>query len=255
MNYITKKIVRICVFAAAFCAAFGVARAYAPDSTDLKLLERKDRIGAKEYLSADSSDKKNENQIILKGAPFTPAQDSAFYYQTSINIPVRNRLDLDLRDSYKAWSAYMEILAGKPWQTAMRHMREIPESILKPTPVEMATYQHHIRQSMYVPGVRTLPPLGTGFSMEAIKGFLGVSRDFSPVVNYRLEYISDVEIVVYSIKAIIINTIFKGKQPPGEYSVKWNGRNDDGSPQPSGDYVIEVRIDGKITSRKVVILP
>jgi flagellar hook assembly protein FlgD len=91
--------------------------------------------------------------------------------------------------------------------------------------------------------------------MDAIGRFLGLTEDLSPTISYSLFETSHVEIVIYSVQANVIATIFSGRQVPGNYSYTWNGRNDRGMKMGSGDYVGEVRIGEKRYVRKRIYIP
>jgi len=75
-----------------------------------------------------------------------------------------------------------------------------------------------------------------------IAQFFGLAEDVSPVIKYNLDFATEVQIVIYSVNASVVATLFDGHQPAGNYSITWNGRDDKGRKLPSGDYVAEVRI-------------
>ncbi|MER3329064.1 MAG: FlgD immunoglobulin-like domain containing protein, partial [Candidatus Kapaibacterium sp.] len=65
---------------------------------------------------------------------------------------------------------------------------------------------------------------------------------------------TEVEVVIYSIQAVVVATIFKGHLPPGSYQRTWTGRDENGRKLPPGDYIGEVRIKGENSYRKQIIL-
>ncbi|MBR3090812.1 MAG: hypothetical protein IKH10_02320, partial [Bacteroidetes bacterium] len=83
---------------------------------------------------------------------------------------------------------------------------------------------------------------------------LGIIEDTSPEIKYSLGMIADVEIVIYSVQAKVIATIFKGTQRPGSYKITWNQRDDKGKKMPYGDYIAEVRIGTDRFVRKRIVI-
>ncbi len=133
------------------------------------------------------------------------------------------------------------------WQSFQRQFENIPQQYYVPLGVEVVQRYENEQRSMAVDGMTTLPKYNTGLRipLSAIGDFLGVTEDLSPVLEYNLERRSEVVIVIYSVQARVIATVLNTVQPPGKYSIKWNGRDDNGRIMPPGDYVGEVRI-GKL---------
>jgi flagellar basal-body rod modification protein FlgD len=99
------------------------------------------------------------------------------------------------------------------------------------------------------------PGSGLQIPLSAIGAFLGLTEDVSPVISYSLESSAEVEVVVYSVQALVIRTLLTAKQYPGSYSITWDGKNDKGIIMPKGDYVAEVRIGKDRIVRKRIVVP
>jgi|GEM_PF-207075 hypothetical protein len=182
---------------------------------------------------------------------YTPAQDSAYYKAIKQRLPINTRFQNDIKMlTYKYNSSSRE---NDPWENARNNMN-IPHEFLLPSDVERASYQYGIQMSQYVPFMKTIPQFGMTVSLSTIGKLLGMEEDVSPVIKYELEYTSDVEVVVYSMQAVVIATIIKGIQPAGFYTYTWNGRNDVGLVMPHGDYVAEVRIGKSKFIRKRIVI-
>jgi len=64
---------------------------------------------------------------------------------------------------------------------------------------------------------------------------------FNPIlsINYSLDIQSNIKVRVYNILGQEVKTIYSGMKSPGNYTMIWNGTNNDGSLMPSGTYFIE----------------
>jgi len=49
-------------------------------------------------------------------------------------------------------------------------------------------------------------------------------------------------------------TLVQGKRQVGKYELVWNGRDEFGVPVPSGVYLVNMRADGFVQSRKIVLM-
>lgn len=185
---------------------------------------------------------------------YTQEQDSAFRAALDINIPfsLRSRLDLEL--SERLWQLASGQIERNPWISAMNALSSLPAGVFNPSDVEMVQWQTNIMNSMYVPFVKTYSPYGAKIDFETIGKFLGLVEDVSPIIKYNLAITADVEVVVYSIQASVVATLFKGMQSPGNYTINWNARDDKGRQMPAGDYIGEVRIGEDRYVRKRIVI-
>ena len=183
---------------------------------------------------------------------YSPLQDSAYKEALKENIPVSQRIRETL--------GIIDILIlqnSKPksnWEIARNNLNQIPSEYYNADPVEVVNREIMFQQSQYAPFVRSYSQYGAKISMSEVMNLLGFNQDFSPNISYELDHHSKVKIVIYSIQAVAIATIFEGIQEPGSYTKTWNQRDDNGRFMPPGEYVAEVKIDNRRLVMKSIII-
>ncbi len=206
-------------------------------------------------LSGSINDQKQSPKGSTTGElPTTATQDSAYNEAINNSLPPLTRLYIDLNESAALWEFERQLMEGKPWQIALKNLQSLPPDIFKPTENQIVQQQINIQQAFHVPFVQTYNPYGLKVSFSDIGRLLGLAEDVSPRIRYSLEKSSNVEVVIYSVQAIVIQTLFNGTQPPGEYELLWNGKNYNGADVPPGDYIAEVRIGKERYIRKRVVI-
>ena len=77
----------------------------------------------------------------------------------------------------------------------------------------------------------------TSFNIESC-----YPNPFNPIVsiNYNLDVKSDINVKVYNILGQEIKTLYTGSKNPGNYTLNWDGTNNEGNLMPSGSYFIEL---------------
>jgi hypothetical protein len=184
---------------------------------------------------------------------FTPEQDSAYKKALNSRLPK----EILLKETLDFIEINMEInrlLRDSPWMIARRNLASIPSEYFKADPVEIVHRQQMIQDAQYVPFVQTLPRAGFQVTPQEVGKLLGLIEDRTATIKYTLDHTTEVEIVIYSINAKVVATIFKGVQTPGSYQRTWNGRDDNGKQLPPGDYIGEVRIGSYRYVRKIIEL-
>lgn len=197
------------------------------------------------------------DQVYLPGGDtipqFTADQDSAYYKAMRTKIPQFTRFSMELQSASEE-NAYMKELSKSQWAIALKNLAAIPAQAYSPDPVDITNQENSIRQSLYVPLVPTYMSSGLRVPLSTISQLFGLSENVSPTITYKLEAPTEIEVVVYSLQAIIVQTIFKGTQQSGTHSFTWNLRNDKGKQMPPGDYIIEARIGKyKIIRKRTII--
>jgi tetrahydromethanopterin S-methyltransferase subunit G len=185
---------------------------------------------------------------------FTPAQDSAYLEALKLKLPLDVRLRNFLFLSQNNWHLFLEEQRATPLSKIAENINSIPKELLAPTGNEQVQRLEDIERSLSFPGGTGWQRYGLKIPMSLIGGLLGLTEDVSPEINYSIDYVADVEVVVYSVQAVVISTIFKGKQNPGKYTFTWNGRNDSGKKMMYGDYIAEVRIGNTKYIRKRIVI-
>ncbi len=177
---------------------------------------------------------------------FTPEQDSAYYRAIRLHLPPDLRFQLDLLALRRYWLEYQEQQQRSLTATIRSHL-QLPDTTWLPTPQELVQYQYNLAQARMIPSVtmQQFPGLtGLTIPLQTIAQFLGIAADTEPEISFRLRSYANVEVAVYSPQAKKIATIVRGMKAPGRYTIRWNGRTDQGYPVPSGEYVLEVRVSG-----------
>ncbi|MCX6156100.1 MAG: hypothetical protein NT007_18280 [Candidatus Kapabacteria bacterium] len=185
---------------------------------------------------------------------YTRMQDTNFKKALTLRIPISARLDYDLIATRNDWESYFSNIKPSPFENARRNLLENFYRYMQPSEQEIVQHQIGIEKSLEVPGIKTLMKGGLSVPFSTIASLLGMTEDVSPEINYTIENFTDIEVVVYSIQAVVVSTLFKGTQPPGSYNLRWNGRDDDGRRMPNGDYIMEVRIGSEKYIRKRTLI-
>ena len=220
-------------------------------STILKLTNPKTPIQILKENAADSA--RNETGLQSGGEQYSAAQDSAFNAAMNSRISSSVMVNNNIQFSNDLWRIQKELDKGTPWQIAYDNVRNIPPDFFIPSPVEVVHRQIAIENSQYIPFINTMPRFGK-FSIDAILSMLGLSEDVSPEITYSIDFVADVEVVVYSISSSVVATLFNGRQVPGRYTITWNGRDSKGKLMPPGDYIAEVRIGKEKYIRKRIVI-
>lgn len=197
-----------------------------------------------------------QDTIILPGPlgiRFLPEQDSAYLRAKRLPIPPSARLYADMKLLEKEILLQKKLYGLSDQEVAKRNLQVSP-SLYIPTGQELTMYQYGLMQSQYVPFVPIYKPFGAKVPLSAIGGLLGLTEDVSPWLEYELDVETDVRVVVYNEKALLIATIVNTVQPPGRYRYYWNGRDDNGKLQSRGDYIGEIRIGNTKFIRKRIRL-
>jgi len=72
------------------------------------------------------------------------------------------------------------------------------------------------------------------------------------VIKFNLQDQAEVEINIYNIKGELVKSIYNGLSESDNST--WDGKNEDGKLQPTGIYLYEFRVNGKLLSTKRLIL-
>ena len=79
---------------------------------------------------------------------------------------------------------------------------------------------------------------------------------FNPATTIRFELPEalQVKLTIYDLRGLEVKTLVNGLQEAGSYSVKFNGKNDNGIKLSSGIYFVVMRAKVVTTSQKIVLL-
>lgn len=201
----------------------------------------------------------DQNEFNIKApdqesSTYAPYQDSIFNRFLQLKIPARTLFNYNLALGDAAWKDLQNQNQILPHQAAMEALAKLPSSAFLPTGVEQTLYATNLQMSQYVP-FQNPHLFGLKVPLSDIAQVLGLAEDVSPEIVYSIDAPMDVEIVIYSIQAKVIATLYKGRQAAGSYKITWNLRDDNGRRMPSGDYIAEVRIGESKFIRKRIVIP
>ena len=86
--------------------------------------------------------------------------------------------------------------------------------------------------------------------------FPAYPNPFNPVtkIGYYLPNEGYVNITIYDTMGRKIKELQSGIQKPGYSKVQWNATNNKGQPVSAGVYLYQINIDGKMDTKKIVLL-
>ncbi len=101
------------------------------------------------------------------------------------------------------------------------------------------------------------PP--TGVEPPALPGYKlhqNVPNPFSPttVIEFEINTTARVEIEIYDVKGRRIGLIENDVRSPGRYPVLWSGQDEQGTPQATGVYFYQMKVDGVAVEMKKMML-
>ncbi|MBK7047232.1 MAG: hypothetical protein IPI48_03610 [bacterium] len=59
---------------------------------------------------------------------------------------------------------------------------------------------------------------------------------------------------LYDIRGALVRVLHDGAMPGGDNRVVWDGRDDAGQPAPSGTYLCRLEADGRVGTRKMMLV-
>lgn len=256
-NVKTASSIICLIFLLSLFCSIAHSQTYTKDTSSTILLDINKPSPLQILLNDSLANTTTDNKYIpmpgAKDVHSSPLQDSNFARAIRLSIPHSARLANDLR----MFSPLIPTKSDKINRAqSIYNALDLPSEVFRPVPVELTNYQYGIMMSQNsVTGINTYNPFGLKMPISSITGFLGLSEDVSPIIQYTLEYPVQVQVLVYSVNATVVATIFEGRQTAGKYTYTWNGRDDAGKPMPRGDYIAEVRIGNEKFLRKRIVIP
>ncbi|MFA5833066.1 MAG: T9SS type A sorting domain-containing protein [Bacteroidota bacterium] len=79
---------------------------------------------------------------------------------------------------------------------------------------------------------------------------------FNPTttITYTIPQSNVVAVRIYDVTGRLITTLYDAYQESGEHRIIWNGRNSAGQLVSSGMYISEIRFEGSVITRKMMML-
>lgn len=249
----TKLVVEIFILILCICS---VSISQTKDNTPGSVLIDKNKFSPIQILRGDTVivDTSRSYLEFMPGSimgAINALQDSNYTRAMRIIVPNSVRFYHDLK--LLASNTYQQTGRYEP-NDRIRKNLDLPAEYFIPLPSEVTNYQYNILQSQAAPFINSVNPFGMKMSLSSIGQLLGIVEDVSPVIKYDLSYKADVQVVIYSIAATVVASIFNGEQLPGSYRYTWNGRDDKGRKLAQGDYIGEVRIGKSKYIRKRIYI-
>ncbi len=182
-------------------------------------------------------------------------QDSVYKIYSKLGVTARSLFQYNLSLSDELWQKLTNKSEDLPYQLAMRSLSVVPSTAFKPSGEEIVQRQEAIAAGLRLPTGLSYPQGGMRVPLDLIGQFLGIVEDVSPEIRYTIDAPNEIEIVIYSMQAKVIATLFKGRQVPGSYEISWSFRDENGRRMTSGDYIAEVRIGNTRYVRKRIVIP
>jgi len=76
----------------------------------------------------------------------------------------------------------------------------------------------------------------------------------SALINYTIPAKGEVSLTIYDLTGRLVRTLVRGMQNPGDYKVRWDGKDDKGKELGNGIYFYKLTTQGVNDIKKTVIL-
>jgi hypothetical protein len=73
-------------------------------------------------------------------------------------------------------------------------------------------------------------------------------------IRYTLAHPAQVEVFILNVRGQRVTTLVDSYEDAGRHAVGWNGRGEDGRRLSSGIYLVALKVDGRVFTRKVLLL-
>jgi subtilisin family serine protease len=73
-------------------------------------------------------------------------------------------------------------------------------------------------------------------------------------ISYTLPKDSDVVLQIYNVAGRLVRTLVNGKQPAGEWTIVWDGKDDDAQSVSNGVYFYSLKAGGKTIGKRMVLI-
>jgi len=113
----------------------------------------------------------------------------------------------------------------------------------EPVTIRIPTIRSGIEEDITTPGMVSLSAYPNPFNMETEIAFSIDSKDGVPVT-----------LTIFDISGCKLRTLVSGSFDRGEYTVKWNGKDESGRVVPSGVYLYRLRAGNTVKTKKLVLI-
>ncbi|MDP7436874.1 MAG: FlgD immunoglobulin-like domain containing protein, partial [Candidatus Marinimicrobia bacterium] len=79
---------------------------------------------------------------------------------------------------------------------------------------------------------------------------------FNPVTRVQIDVPESghMQVAIFDVSGRLLNTFYNGNITPGYHNIKWDGKNNIGASVSSGVYILNVQLNGKHHSQKMLLV-
>jgi len=91
---------------------------------------------------------------------------------------------------------------------------------------------------------------------EAFQLFQNYPNPFNPstVIEYQLSSAGNVNVSIYNFLGQHVRVLYSGDLPSGAHSHRWDSKDDRGIPVTTGTYFYQVKVDGRVQTKKALLI-
>ncbi len=162
-----------------------------------------------------------------------------------------------------SWSAAVDITGGATFASVPRLAVAVPRGTTTGTVEVVYSNAPSGNPDVYFTEVSLtdcLPPVVTGVAVGPIAPRAGLGQSYPNPFNPEtsipvvMSHRGHVRIDVYSIEGARVRSLIDENREKGEFSVRWDGRDDRGNRLASGVYFYSLVIDGKVVAAKKAVM-
>ncbi|MBT4611450.1 MAG: T9SS type A sorting domain-containing protein [Gemmatimonadetes bacterium] len=150
------------------------------------------------------------------------------------------------------------------WQTVTLPLEEsgLPTTV----PLQSLRFTGNLQGTFYLGDVRLVaqsPPTSTAVVESrdnATPAAISLDQNYpnpfnsGTVIRYAVAQGQDIELAIYNLAGQKVVQLVDGFRAPGQYSVSWDGGDERGQPLASGLYLYHLQSDGRVETRKLLLL-
>jgi hypothetical protein len=139
-------------------------------------------------------------------------------------------------------------------QNPVKYLK-VPADLVPPGPPFVANFDFHVNENSPYP-TAVEPQLVDGAVPQAFALHQNYPNPFNPETTIRFEaaQTGPVSLSIYNVTGQLVRELTDGHREAGTYQVRWNGRNDDGQPVPSGIYFCRMKAGTFSATRKLALI-